>query len=84
MSVSDAQKKVALEFGKRAYAIHRAGGVTLSQALNQAFTATNPQDRAVITAAIIASLVGIDIEDAPVLARHKSKTAPGDLPPDTP
>lgn len=81
MPVSDEQAKIARAFGKRVFLIHRAGGKTLSQALNQAFVEINPDNRAIITAAIIASLVGVDLEDPPRRHRHRDavRVSPDDM-----
>lgn len=62
MAISDFQERVARQYGKAIFKRMQAGS-TLGQAVNQAVTDVNPKGDLKITAAIIASLVGVDLEE---------------------
>jgi hypothetical protein len=74
--MTDEQQAIAEKFGRAAFNRYRAGGVTLSQALDAAFDVVNPDKRVLVTAAIIASLVGVDISDRVLPERHRTAFLP--------
>lgn len=70
MTIGDRQDQIALAYGKAILA-RMAGGSTLGQAVNQAYADVNPNDNLKIRIAIVASLVGVDLDNAPVPVRHR-------------
>jgi hypothetical protein len=81
--MNDQQKRIALAYGKAILA-RMAGGSTLGQAVNQAYGDVNPTDNLKIRVAIVASMVGVDLDAAQDRFQHRlaaSKEDSGDIPP---
>lgn len=77
MTISDRQEKIAMAYGKAILSRMDAGS-TLAQAVNQAYADINPTGSKRIRLAVVASLVGVDLEDVPRLARHPAEPGRND------
>lgn len=62
--MTDRQEQIARAYGKAVIARMKTGS-TLGQALDQAYADVNPNGGARIRAAVVASLVGVDLDDLP-------------------
>lgn len=76
MTISDRQEQIAMAYG-RAILKRMDAGSTLAQAVNQAYADINPKDLKHIRLAVVASLVGVDLDDTPILARHRLQATEG-------
>lgn len=72
--MSEQQEQIAIAYG-RAINARMVAGATIGQAVNQAYTDVNPGNDPKIRKYIIASLVGVDLDDALPRLQHRKTQA---------